>query len=104
MTDLIIIYDSYQVKIYFRKYNFTLKKIIQMKKSVKQAVMSAAAALSPFFAMAHEGHGHTDGFTIKHYLVEPEHILVGITVIFAAIATGVYLSKKAQAKKNGESA
>lgn len=66
--------------------------------------MSAAVMLSPFLLKAHEGHGHTDGFTVKHYIVEPEHILVGITVIFAAIATSVYLSKKTSSKKTGESA
>lgn len=34
---------------------------------------------------AHEGHGHTDGYTIIHYLTEPVHALAaGI-----AFATGM---------------
>lgn len=74
-----------------------------MKKSIKKAAMSAAALLSPFFIMAHEGHGHTHGFTVKHYFVEPEHVLAGITIIFAAVVTGVYLSKRVNAKKTSES-
>lgn len=35
-----------------------------------------AALLSSGFAFAHEGHGHTHGFTITHYMVETEHTLV----------------------------
>jgi hypothetical protein len=33
------------------------------------------AGLLPFLAYAHEGHGHTEGFTIIHYLVEPVHLI-----------------------------
>lgn len=34
-----------------------------------------AALLGGGSAFAHEGHGHTHGFTITHYMVEPEHAL-----------------------------
>ena len=34
---------------------------------------------------AHEGHGHTDGYTIIHYLTEPVHALA----VGAAFVTGM---------------
>lgn len=39
-------------------------------------ILLGAALLSSVFAFAHEGHGHTHGFTITHYMVETEHALV----------------------------
>jgi hydrogenase/urease accessory protein HupE len=42
-------------------------------------------ALLPFAGLAHEGHGHTHGFTITHYFVEPEHLLLLIGVLAAGI-------------------
>jgi len=42
-----------------------------------------AAAIAPLLGFAHEGHGHTHGFTITHYFVEPEHLAI-LLVVFAA--------------------
>lgn len=39
-------------------------------------ILSLAGLLAGSTAFAHEGHGHTHGFTITHYMVEPEHALV----------------------------
>lgn len=41
-------------------------------------------------AFAHEGHGHTHGYTITHYFVEPEHALA----IAAGLAIVVLLVKR----------
>lgn len=37
--------------------------------------LSLAGLLTGGAVFAHEGHGHTHGFTITHYMVEPEHAL-----------------------------
>lgn len=57
-----------------------------------------AALSASLFSFAHEGHGHTHGFTIQHYFVEPEHALV----LLAVVAAGVLLFRHfrtANAKK-----
>lgn len=41
-------------------------------------------ALLPFFSYAHEGHGHTSGYTIIHYLIEPVH-LIALVIIAGGI-------------------
>jgi len=51
----------------------------------KIAPVSLLAILFPFLGFAHEGHGHTHGFTITHYFVEPEHLLLLIGVLAAGI-------------------
>jgi hypothetical protein len=35
----------------------------------------------PFVTMAHPGHGDDDGFTIKHYFIQPEHVLFTLAVL-----------------------
>ncbi|HMO16058.1 MAG TPA: hypothetical protein PKA76_17645 [Pirellulaceae bacterium] len=49
-------------------------------------------------AFAHEGHGTPgEGHTVKHYLLEPTHlpsIIVGVSIVFAAIAIVVYLIRR----------
>lgn len=44
--------------------------------------LSFLLGLIPFASFAHEGHGHTEGFTITHYFVEPEH---AITILVAGL-------------------
>lgn len=44
-----------------------------------------ASGLMPLIGFAHEGHGHTHGFTITHYIVEPDHALLTWVAISAAI-------------------
>ena len=46
--------------------------------------MIAATFLS-VSAFAHEGHGHTHGFTITHYFIEPEHVIPVFIVVAIAI-------------------
>lgn len=43
------------------------------------------AAMLPFITMAHPGHGETEGFTIKHYMVEPEHVLLVLLTMAVVI-------------------
>jgi len=50
--------------------------------------------LLPLISFAHEGHGHTHGFTITHYFVEPEHLAVLIGVVVAGIVYFRYRRKK----------
>jgi hydrogenase/urease accessory protein HupE len=54
-----------------------------MKK--KLTLTSLLASSVPFLGFAHEGHGHTHGFTITHYFVEPEHLLLLVGVFAASI-------------------
>lgn len=51
----------------------------------KSALLSFLLAGIPLFALAHEGHGHTHGFTITHYFVEPEHLILILLGITAAV-------------------
>lgn len=41
----------------------------------------AIGSIFPIAAIAHPGHGGTDGFTIIHYMREPEHIVLGVLVL-----------------------
>jgi hydrogenase/urease accessory protein HupE len=66
--------------------NIDYKKIADMKKYIL-LLAAVSASLSSF---AHEGHGHTHGFTIQHYFVEPEHALA----VLAVVAVGLLLFKR----------
>lgn len=50
---------------------------------MKKIVSLLAVLFSATYTFAHPGHGATDGYTITHYFVEPEHVL--------AIAAGLGL-------------
>ncbi|HMO32964.1 MAG TPA: hypothetical protein PKE63_05690 [Lacibacter sp.] len=39
----------------------------------------------PFLLYAHPGHGETEGFTIKHYMVEPEHVVLSLLALAITI-------------------
>lgn len=52
--------------------------------------------LLPFLSFAHEGHGHTHGFTIKHYFAEPEHLAVNFVFLAVAIVFFWYQRNKSQ--------
>jgi hypothetical protein len=41
----------------------------------KLFIMLISGALIPLFGFAHEGHGSTDGYTITHYFIEPDHAI-----------------------------
>lgn len=66
--------------------NIGYQKIADMKKFF----LSLAAVAASLFTFAHEGHGHTHGFTIQHYFVEPEHALA----LIAAVAAGILLYRR----------
>ncbi len=51
----------------------------------KSALLSFLMAGVPLLAMAHEGPGHTHGFTITHYFVEPEHLALVLLAVSAAV-------------------
>jgi hypothetical protein len=51
----------------------------------KLVFLGVASALIPFLSFAHEGHGHTHGFTITHYFVETEHLAVLLCVFAVGI-------------------
>lgn len=51
------------------------------------------AFLLPLLSLAHEGHGTTNGYTITHYFVEPEHFLVNVGVLALGIAYFRYIRK-----------
>ena len=60
-------------------------------------ILSLLAGFVPFMSFAHEGHGHTDGFTITHYFVEPQHsvaVLIG-AFLFYVIYRNVRKENKA---------
>lgn len=65
---------------------------------MKRNILLMAATLLSVSAFAHEGHGHTHGFTIKHYFVEPEHVLPAFIV--AAIAILMIKRYRSTAIKN----
>lgn len=56
---------------------------------MKKYFLLLAAVSASLSALAHEGHGHTHGFTIQHYFVEPEHALAALAVV----AIGLLLFK-----------
>jgi len=44
---------------------------------------------------AHPGHGDSGGFTITHYLVEPEHVFIGLSILALLVsAAGTMLKRK----------
>ena len=67
-----------------------------MKKLVS---LSFVSALIPLLGFAHEGHGHTNGFTITHYFVEPEHLVVMLGVFAAGI---LYFGRRRKKTTKGE--
>ena len=57
--------------------------------------LSFAATVTAF---AHEGHGHTDGYTIKHYLTEPEHVIPIVVAAALAIVLVAHFRKRTAKK------
>ncbi|MBL7739180.1 MAG: hypothetical protein JNK14_08165 [Chitinophagaceae bacterium] len=54
------------------------------------------SAISPVWA--HEGHGHTEGFTITHYFTEPEHF-IPLAIAVVAVIVWVRRRRRSAAKK-----
>ena len=65
---------------------------------MKKYISLLAAAL-PLAAMAHPGHGGTDGWTITHYFVEPQHAVVTVLAIGGALLVGYAVRKRSSDKK-----
>ncbi len=61
---------------------------------MKKIFLSLAAVAASVSSFAHEGHGHTDGFTIKHYFTEPEHIIPVLLAAALAVVLFRYFRKK----------
>lgn len=57
---------------------------------MKKYFLTLAALGTALGSFAHEGHGHTHGFTIQHYFVEPEHAIG----LIAVLAIGILLYKR----------
>ena len=66
---------------------------------MKKILLSAAAFISSVSVFAHEGHGHTHGYTIKHYFTEPVHAITLLAGVTAVVMLVNYFTKKAEAKK-----
>lgn len=49
-------------------------------------------------AFAHEGHGHTHGFTVTHYFTEPEHV-IPLVLVIAGLILLVRKYRKSPVKK-----
>lgn len=82
---LIIIIFGYDRVVLSCSAYFLILVSVKQTKMKKIALVSLFATLFPFLGFAHEGHGHTHGFTITHYFVEPEHLLLLIGVLAAGI-------------------
>lgn len=58
---------------------------------------SLIASFLPFAALAHPGHGGSDGWTITHYFVEPQHAITTVLAI-----GGILLIARAVRKRSSE--
>ncbi len=47
----------------------------------QKAILAITILMAYLNANAHPGHGDSGGFTITHYLIEPEHIFTGICLL-----------------------
>jgi len=66
----------------------------------KTFLATCATVLVPFLGFAHEGHGSSDGFTISHYFVEPEHAIYTWTFLMVLAAISFYSARK-KYRRNG---
>ena len=96
LTNIICNYDPiYPARPFY--YQYLRSQKIGMKKF---SVTIFAGILIPFIAFAHEGHGATNGFTITHYFVEPEHAIFTWNLLLATfILASYYRSKKKESFK-----
>lgn len=62
----------------------------------KATLLAAVFASLPFFALAHEGHGHFHGYELAHYFTSQEH---AVPIALALIAGLAFFLGRARAKK-----
>lgn len=71
--------------------------LFSMKKS---ALFLLALSALPALLNAHPGHGYENGWTILHYLVNPEHALPFAAVLVLGIIVYARFREVREAKKN----
>ncbi len=54
------------------------------------SIIGVVAALTAGPLWAHEGHGQTEGHSVPHYLVEPEHAWLLMAALAFVIVIGVF--------------
>ena len=53
----------------------------------------------PALSYAHDGHGHTEGYTITHYFTEPLHLAITAAIL---LMSGILVAKRiARNKRKG---
>jgi len=66
----------------------------------KSSIVMFGIVLMPLFGLAHPGHGSTDGYTITHYFVEPDHAIFTWSFLIASFfLVSVYRLKKKRSRK-----
>jgi hypothetical protein len=76
---------------------YLLRKKSVMKKLLFWLIVSIT---TPFICLAHPGHGSSDGYTITHYFVEPEHALFTWSFLVAGFfLISFYKLKKERSRK-----
>jgi hypothetical protein len=96
LTNIIHLYDALypSTSLY---YEYLHSKKGTMRKFFTIAFVSA---LIPFIGFAHEGHGSTNGYTITHYFVEPEHaIYTWSFLMVSAVLVSYFRIKKRRSTK-----
>ena len=73
-------------------------------KTIKKLILTSILILMINSAslFAHPGHGHTDGHSLTHYLMEPMHAMVlgAVILMIAFSSTYLILKMKKRAKEN----
>lgn len=58
------------------------------------ALFGSAAASLPALALAHPGHGSTEGHGLLHYLVEPLHASALLALVAAAVVSFIAVRRR----------
>jgi protein-S-isoprenylcysteine O-methyltransferase Ste14 len=64
-----------------------------MRNKIKQILLSLALLL-PVVAIAHPGHGVSDGSSWVHYLLSPIHVGVGVVMILVVLSAVSYYRRR----------
>lgn len=59
-------------------------------------IIASLVTLTPLLALAHPGHGESEGYTIIHYFSEPQHALVTLGVV---VVTGIFIAWEKRSKQ-----